>query len=426
MSQLLLRQVIVMDTQSELNGLTADVLIENGSFKDMALNLEVGDENISVYQPPEEMTLHLSPGFVDIFADYREPGYEQKETIASGLSAAARGGFTDVFLLPNTKPVADGRSGIQYALRQAEGNPVMLHPLGAISQGIEGKSLAEMMDMRACGAVAFTDGWKPVQSSGLMLKALEYVRAFEGTLLQMPSDASLATGGLMHESALSTRLGMPGIPVLSESLMVHRESALTRYTGSRLHLTGISSAESVTFIRRAKEEGLPVTCSVTPYHLLLTDEALSGYDSAFKVTPPLRSEADRQALIEGLADGTIDCIASHHRPQDWDAKAKEFEYAGEGMAIQEIAFPLVLQAVGNAVKLDRIVDAFSTAPRRIFGLPDVSIRKGAAAVCTLFSPDGGETFNRESAASLAFNNPFDGLRLSGTVHRIITPQSFNP
>lgn len=425
MSPLLLRQVIVMDTQSELHGLTADVLIENGSFKDIALNLEVSDENISVYQPSDEMTLHLAPGFVDIFADYREPGYEQKETIATGLNAAARGGFTDVFLLPNTKPVADGRSGIQYALRQAEGNPVMLHPMGAISQGIEGKSLAEMMDMRACGAIAFTDGWKPVQSSGLMMKALEYVKAFDGTLLQMPTDASLAAGGLMHESAFSTQLGMPGIPSISESLMVHRDISLCRYTGSRLHLTGVSSAESVALIRRAKEEGLPVTCSVTPYHLLLTDEALRGYDSAFKVTPPLRGEADRQALIEALADGTIDCIASHHRPQDWDAKAKEFEYAGEGMAIQEIAFPLVLQAVGDAVKLDRIVNAFSTAPRRIFGLPEVSIRKGGAAVCTLFSPDAGETFSRDSAASLAFNIPFDGAHLNGAIHRIITPQSFN-
>jgi dihydroorotase len=409
-----------------LHGLTADVLIENGNIKDIALNLEVGDENISVYQPSGEATLHLSPGFVDVFADYREPGFEQKETIATGLNAAARGGFTDVFLVPNTKPAADGRAGIQYALRRAEGNAVSLHPLGAISQGIEGKSLAEMMDMRACGAIAFTDGWKPVQSSGLMLKALEYVKAFDGTLIQLPVDVSLAAGGLMHESALSTRLGMPGIPALAESLVVHRDIGLVRYTGSRLHLTGISSAESIALIRRAKEEGINVTCSVTPYHLLLTDEALKTYDSAFKVMPPLRGEADRQALIAGLADGTIDCIASHHRPQDWDAKAKEFEYAGEGMAIQEIVFPLVMQAVGGAVKLDRIVDALTTAPRRIFGLPVVSIRKGSPAACTLFSPDAGEVFNRESAASLAFNNPFDAQHLSGVVHRIITTQTLNP
>ncbi len=420
MSPLLLRQVIVMDTQSEFHGLAADVLVEDGKVKDVALNLEVSDENISVYQPSDEHALHLAPGFVDVFADYREPGYEQKETIATGLQAAARGGFTDVMVLPNTKPVADGRAGIQYALQQGRGHAVRLHPLGAVSQGIEGKAIAEMMDMYSQGAVAFSDGWKPVQSAGLMLKALEYVKAFEGTIIQMPVDHSLAQGGLIHESALSTQLGMPGIPTLAESLMVYRDISLLRYTGSRLHFTGISSAESVAMIRAAKAEGLALTCSVTPYHLLLTEDVLRSYDSAFKLNPPLRSEADRQALIAGLVDGTIDCIATHHRPQDWDAKAKEFEYAGEGMAIQEIAFSLVLEAVGDAVKLERVIDAMTTAPRRIFNLPEVSVCKESPAAFVLFSPDASGTFSRDSAASLAFNNPFDGKELKAAIHRIIT------
>ncbi|MBS1615963.1 MAG: dihydroorotase [Bacteroidetes bacterium] len=424
MSPLLLRQVIVMDSQSEFHGLAADVLIADGRIQDIALDLSVSDENISVYQASDAATLHLSPGFVDLFADYREPGFEQKETIQSGLQAAARGGFTDVFLLPNTKPVTDGRSGVQYAIRQAKGQAVRLHPLGAVSQGIEGKYLAEMMDMRAMGAIAFSDGWKPIQSSGLMLKALEYVHAFSGIIIQLPIDQSLAVGGLMHESARSTHLGMPGIPTQAESLQVYRDIELLRYSNSKLHITGISAAASVALIRQAKAEGLQLTCSVTPYHLLLTDEALEHYDSAFKVNPPLRSEADRQALIAGLADGTIDCIATHHRPQDWDAKAKEFESAGEGMAIQEIALSLVLQALGDTVKLDRVLDAFSTSPRRIFGLSQVAISKGSPAACTLFSPDALQTFKRESAASLAFNNPFDGQRLPGIIHRIITPESF--
>jgi dihydroorotase len=420
MSPLLLRQVIVMDTHSPHHGLAADVLIADGVIRDIALNLEVADQNISVYQPSDESVLHLSPGFVDLFTDYREPGFEQKETIATGLATAARGGFTDVFLLPNTNPVVDGRAGVQYALQRAGGNEVRLHPLGAVSQNIEGKSLAEMMDMRAHGAIAFTDGWKPVQSSGLMLKALEYVRAFDGIVIQMPTDYALAGGGLMHEGSSSTRLGMPGIPTLAESLMAHRDIELTRYTGSRLHITGISSAESVALIRQAKGEGLNVTCSVTPYHLLLTDEILNTYDSAYKVTPPLRTEADRQALIAGLADGTIDCIASHHRPQDWDAKAKEFEYAGEGMALQEITFSLVMQAVGDTADLDRIVDALTTAPRRIFGLQEISVVKGSKAAFTLFSPDASYFFSKESSPSLAYNNPFEGTALKGTIHRIIT------
>lgn len=422
MPPLLLRQVTVMDSHSPYNGQTVDVLIEAGIIKDIAANLEVSEENVSTFQPLNASTF-LSAGFVDLFADYREPGYEQKETIATGLAAAAKGGFTDVLLLPNTQPVRDGRSGVQYALQQSRGNAARLHPLGAISQGIEGKALAEMMDMRAHGAVAFTDGWKPVQSSGLMLKALEYVKAFNGIVIQMPMDNALAAGGLMHEGSYSTRLGMPGIPTVAESLMVQRDIELTRYADSRLHITGISSAESVALIRAAKKEGLDVTCSVTPYHLLLTEEALQTYDSAYKVTPPLRTEADRQSLIAALGDGTIDCITSHHRPQDWDAKAREFEYAGQGMAVQEIAFSLVMQAVGSVVSVERVIDALTAAPRRIFGLPQANIVKGASGSFTLFSPDAVSSFSAESSPSLARNNPFDGMSLKGVVHHIITQQS---
>jgi dihydroorotase len=212
---------------------------------------------------------------------------------------------------------------------------------------------------------------------------------------------------------------MPGIPSLAESLIVHRDIELTRYTGSRLHITGISAAESIELIRRAKAEGVDVTCSVTPYHLMLTDEALQTYDSAYKVMPPLRTEADRQALIAALADGTIDCIASHHRPQDWDAKAKEFEYAGEGMAIQEIAFQLVRTAAGNSVSPERIIDAMSRAPRRIFDLPEASVQKGAASALTICLPDASYKFAAESAASLSRNNPFAGAGLKGEIVRII-------
>ena len=421
----LLRQATVIDPYSPHHGNTVDILIENGRIADIGTRLEISEEYFNISDIIDARssglpTLAVSPGWVDLFADYREPGYEQKETIATGLATAARGGFTDVLLLPNTSPVTDGRAGIQYALQQSRHNVVQLHPLGAISQGIAGKALAEMLDMRAHGAVAFTDGWKPVQSSALMMKALEYVRAFDGVVIQMPVDDGLAAGGLMHEGIQSTRLGIPGVPALAESLMVQRDIALTHYTGSRLHITGVSTAESIAHIRRAKNEGIAVTCSVTPYHLLLTDEALRTYDSAYKVTPPLRTEADRQALAAALADGTIDCIASHHRPQDWDAKAKEFEYAGEGMAVQEIVFSLARTAVVAEVSLERIIDALTTAPRRIFSLPQASIKKGATLATTVFSPDAPFTCLAESSPSLSRNNPFAGMSLKGAVHRIIT------
>jgi len=404
----LIRQATVIQPDSPYHGQTLDLVLSEGSIREAAAAQdETGFEK--VIQAASGEALFLSAGFVDLFADYREPGYEQKETIQTGLDAAAAGGFSDVLLLPNTSPVTDNRSGVQYALNQSRGHQVRLHPMGAVSQGIEGKSLAEMLDMRAHGAIAFTDGWKPIQNSGLMMKALEYVKAFRGIVLQMPLDNTLAAGGLMHEGVVSTQLGMPGIPALAESLMVHRDIELLRYTGSRLHLTGISSAESVALIRRAKADGLDLSCSVTPYHLSLNDEILRSYDSAYKVTSPIRTEADRLALIGALADGTIDCIASHHRPQDWDAKAKEFEYSGEGMAIQHLVLPVVLDAVQGKVSTERIIDALTTAPRRIFGLP-------ASNSVTVFTKGGKHA--AAASPSLSRNNPFEGRSFNAAVQNL--------
>ncbi len=362
-----------------------------------------------------------SAGWTDLFADYREPGEEFKETIVTGLAAAAAGGFTQVGLLPNTLPVADNRGAVEQQRHRGAGSPVRLLPYGAISQGLEGKTLAEMIDMRTGGAVAFTDGWKPVQRAGLLMKALEYVKSFGGLILQIPNEESLSAGGLMHEGLMSTRLGMPGIPSGAETTAVYRDLELLRYTGSRLHLTGISTATSVALIREAKKEGLNITCSVMPAHLLLTDAALQTYDSAWKLSPPLRPEADRQALIEGLADGTIDAVTSHHRPQDWDAKTKEFEYAGTGLAIQELLFPLLLKAVGNAVPLHRLIDALSAAPRRVLDLPAGTVAVGHSADLTFFTTEGETSIPRESAKSLAWNNPFLGEALPGRVLGIFTP-----
>ncbi len=416
---MLIRQATVLHPTSSFNGKAVDVLVVEGRIKHIGPHIE---ENNT-----EELSgdnLYISAGWVDTLADYREPGYEQKETIATGLAAAATGGFTDVLLAPNTLPATDSKAAVQYALQRAAGSAVNIHPLGAVSRNLEGKNLAEMLDMRAYGAVAFTDGWQPVQQTSLLLKALEYVKAFDGLILQIPADGALAAGGLMHEGVLSTRLGMPGIPALAEALMVHRDIELVRYTGSRLHISGISAAESVALIRKAKADGLDVTCAVTPYHLALTDAALTTYNSLYKVTPPLRAEADRQALIAGLKDGTIDCIASHHRPQDWDAKHKEFEYAGEGMNLQEMVFPIVWNAVGEEVGLARIVDALSTAPRKIFGLEPRAFEKDSGALFTIFTTAGENIYRQEDMRSLGQNNPFLGQRLTGRVLGIFNNKKF--
>ena len=422
MSSHLIRKATIIQPASRFHNQAVDILIGDGKIRQIGAGLDAGDAAVI-----EGDAICVSAGWVDAFADYREPGYEQKETIATGLEAAAAAGFTDVLLAPNTAPPVDDRGSVQHILSRAAGHAVSLRPLGALSKGIEGKALAEMLDMRAGGAIAFTDGWQPVQSAQLLLKALEYVKAFGGLVIQIPNDAALAAGGLMNEGPLSTRLGMPGTPVIAESLMVHRDIELLRYTGSRLHLTGISTAESVALIRKAKEDGLDITCSVTPYHLALTEAALSSYSSAYKVTPVLRAEEDRKALLDALLDGTIDCIATHHRPQDWDAKEKEFEYAGEGMAVQETALGILLESIGRVgmkLGLPRLAEALSEAPRRIFGLKNETIGESASMPLTVFSAAGITRIERAAAQSLAYNNPFLGKDLPGRVLGIFSNGTF--
>jgi dihydroorotase len=413
---ILIRGAKVIDVSSAYHLKTVDVFIENGVIKTIEKSIKNGAD--SVIDLPN---LHISMGWTDLFADYREPGFEHKETIELGLASAAEGGFTSVMTLPNTNPTVSSKSIVQYLIKKSEGHIVSLLPIGAISNNIEGKSLAEMLDMQANGAIAFSDGWKPIQNPGLMLKALEYVKSFGGTLIQMPLDTDLSSGGLMHEGVESTQLGMPGIPTIAETLHLHRDIELLRYTNSKLHVTGISSAESVAMIRAAKAEGLSITCSVTPYHLALNDEVLRQYDSVYKVMPPIRTETDRLALIAGLKDGTIDCIASHHRPQEWDAKAKEFEYASEGMNVQELSFAIAYEALKNDLTVEKIINAFANNVNSIFGLAKGGIKEGVNANFTLFSLS--DSTQKMKLKSRVNNNPFIGKSLRGKVLGIIRNES---
>ncbi|MGC4057907.1 MAG: dihydroorotase [Chitinophagaceae bacterium] len=405
---ILIRGAQVIDGSSSYHLKTVDILVDKGRIIEIGKSLKTTTKKII-----EAKGLCVSPGWVDIFADYCEPGYEHKETIQSGLRAAAAGGFTEVFVAPDTEPAMSTKAQVKFVLGQAEGNIVRTHPIGSVSHNKEGKSLAEMLDMQSAGAIAFSDGWKPVQQTNLMLKALEYVKSFDGTLIQIPQDASLAAGGLMHEGPESTRLGMPGIPAIAETIALHKDIELLRYTGSRLHVTGISSAESVDMIRKAKKEGLNISCSVTPYHLVLNDEIMRTYDAAYKVTPPIRSELDRKALVKGLKDGTIDCIASHHHPQDWDAKTKEFDYAASGMNLQESVFPVIWNTLSEQVPAERIADALGARARVLFGLEPASVEKNHPVNLTLFSTSM-ETIT-ERPVSKSANNPFIGQKLNGTV-----------
>jgi dihydroorotase len=404
---LIIKNAIISDPLSVHNGKKADILIRKGSIAAIGRNLKEKADRVI-----EGEDVHVSPGWVDVLADYCDPGYEQKETIETGLKAAAAGGFTDVLVVPNTYPAIATKSILEYVQQKSAGNKVNLHVLGAVSKNIEGKDLAEMMDMRYAGAIAFSDGWHPVQNAGLMTKALEYVKAFDGIIVQLPVMASLADGGLMNEGEMSVRLGMSGIPNIAESLLVQRDIELVRYTGSRIHFSGITTKESLALIKAAKKDGLQVTCSVTPYHLLFTDDMLQGYDSVYKVEPPLRTEAERKALVKALADGTIDCIATHHRPQEWDAKAKEFEYTLPGMIGQETCFAM-LQAAAPAIEAEQWARLLSVNARKIFGLPEVKIEEGQPARITIFDRAADWIYTTGNKQSKGVNSPWIGKEIKG-------------
>ena len=401
--RVLIKQAKIIQAASPLHNQVMDILMEDNTIVSIAKQIdEASAEKIIA-----EKELIFSPGWVDLMADYAEPGYEYKEGIKNGLAVAAKGGFTDVVIVPNTQPSISNKAAVQFAIQQAQGATAKLHVLGSISNNIEGKDLAEMLDMHEQGAVGFTDGWKPLQNAALMLKALEYVKAFKGVLVQIPMDSTIASNGLMHEGMHSTQLGMAGIPTIAETILLQRDIDLLRYTHSRLHISGVSCAASIAIIKQAKAEGLAITCDTTPYHLLFTDSALTSYNSLYKVMPPLRSEEDRQALIAALKDGTIDCIASHHRPQDWDAKQKEFEYASYGMAVQEYSFAALYSKFEKELSIERWMDLFANNARCIFNLPYQIIQEGASGNFSVVSLQHPSTLQIENGQSKSNNMPFD-------------------
>lgn len=411
--KILVRQATIADPNSSLNGQVADLLINGNLVSKIASHIsDAADEVI------EADGLVVSPGWVDVFAHFADPGYEYKETLETGAAASAAGGFTHVFVLPNTQPVVDNKTQAEYISQRSKSLPVTIHPLGAVTKGIEGKDLAEMYDMKNSGAIAFSDGNSPVQSPGLFLKALQYVKAFDGVIVQVPVDKSIGAGGLINEGVISTRLGLPGIPALAEEVIIKRDIDLLRYTQSKLHITGVSTRNSLLLIEAAKKEGLNISCSVTPYHLFFCEEDLQTYDTNLKVNPPLRSKEDMLALREAVVKGTVDCIASHHMPQDWDNKVCEFEYAKNGMTGLETSYAVVNHLLPELTK-ERLVQLFSTNARHIFSLPSAPVEEGAVAELTLFSRTGTTLIGKSQLKSKSSNTPFLDRELGGKIIGII-------
>jgi dihydroorotase len=412
--KVLIKQAQIVCSSSPFNGKLKDVLIDNGIITVIADSInENADQIIDV------PGLHASIGWMDVFAHFCDPGFEYRETLETGAAAAAAGGFTDVFVLPNTNPAVHSKSQVEYIVQKSKSLAVNIHPVGAVTKNAEGNELAEMYDMQSSGAVVFSDGINAIQNSGLLIKALQYIKTFNGTIIQIPDDKSIAPGGLMNEGIISTQLGLPGKPAMAEELIVARDIKLARYAGSQLHFTGVSSAKSLEYIKRAKETGIKITCSVTPYHLFFCDEDLTTYDTNLKVNPPLRTKADKDALIKGLLDGTIDCIASHHIPYNYDNKVCEFEYAKNGMIGLESLFGVVWLMVNGQWSIDNLIQQLSVVPRNVFGLPVPEIKEGVVATLTLFNPNDEYIFDESMIKSKSKNSAFIGKQLKGKVIGIV-------
>jgi len=365
--------------------------------------------------------LIVCPGLFDMHVHLREPGFEHKETIESGCTAAAAGGFTGVAPMPNTNPAIDNAGLVRFVRDKAYGLPVDVHPVAAISLGRRGATLTEFSELIEAGVTMFSDDGSPLASAALMRHALEYARMYGAVICEHCEEQSLTAGGVMHEGAVSTRLGLPGWPSIGEEIAVERNIALAEFTRARLHIAHASTARSLELIRAAKDRGIQVTAEVTPHHLTLDCTILSGFDSNYKVNPPLRTRRDVELLIEGLADGTIDAIATDHAPHAPDEKEVEFISAPFGMIGLETALGVIYTrlVLPGKISLNRMIELMSSAPRRIIGQPEAAVRKGAEVNLTVFNPDEEWTVDGEHFHSKAKNTPFQGWKLKGRAVGVI-------
>jgi dihydroorotase len=411
---LLIKNVHLIDPSTNSSSQLLDLFIENGILKNIESNLQ--QENVDIF---DAQGACASPGWLDVGVQACDPGYEHREDLHSAARAAAAGGFTAIAVQPNTNPVLHSKSEISYIKKNTQDSLIDFYPIGAISEHCEGKDLTEMLDMRAAGGIAFSDGKRSVQHNGLMLRALQYVQAFDGVIINAPSDKAIATDGQMHEGLVSTSLGLKGIPNLAEELMVERDLHLLEYTGSKLHIANISTAGAVGRIRKAKAAGLRVTASVPVLNLLYTDEAVAEFDANFKVLPPLRQAADREVLIAGLQDDTIDCISSNHTPIDEEGKNLEFSYANFGVIGLETAFSAAWTALHGRLPLEKLIEKLAITPRRIFNLPIPRLEVGQPANLTLFDPNQSWIFQQKDIQSKSNNTPFIGFRFRGKVLAVV-------
>ena len=406
----LLKSATIIDPKSEFHNTTQDILIENGIITKVAQNIK----NTNGYKEIALENLHVSQGWFDSSVSFGEPGYEERETIENGLKTAAKSGFTTVMMNANTVPVTDTGSHVSFIQSKAKNSAVTLEIYGALTKGSLGEALAELYDMQQAGAIAFYDYQKAISNANLMKIALQYAANFNGLICSFPQNNTIAGKGVVNEGITSTLLGLKGIPTLAEELQISRDLYLLEYTGGRLHIPTISSAKSVELIRDAKKRKLNVTCSVAIHNLFFTDAVLKEFDSNYKVLPPLRTQDDINALIEGLKDGTIDMVTSDHNPLDIEKKKLEFDHADYGTIGLESAFG----ALNSVMTLKKTIETL-TSGKTVFGIEYQPIKKGAKADLTLFNPNGTRTFTEKDILSKSKNSAFLGSKLKGVVYGII-------
>lgn len=408
--KLIIRNAKIIDPTSPFHNQTTDLLIVDGVLQ----KIETALANPDQIEELQLENLHVSQGWFDSSVSLSEPGFEERETLANGLLVAAKSGFTAIAVQPNTNPVVDNQSQINFVLSKAKNAATELYPIGALSKASEGIDMAEMFDMKNAGAIAFGDYNKSIANANLLKIALQYVQDFDGLLIAFCQDNTLKGHGVVHEGIVSTRLGLKGIPSIAEELQVARNLYLLEYTGGKLHIPTISTQKSVALIKEAKAKGLQVTCSVAVHNLVLTDEKLDDFDTRFKVLPPLRSETDRQALLEGIHDGTIDMITSDHNPIDIEHKKMEFDGARYGTIGLESAFASLLTVLPLELVIEKL-----TAGKATFGIKSHSITEGATASLSLFNPDGDAIFQKENILSKSKNSAFLGSAIKGKAYGIV-------
>lgn len=408
--KLIIREAKIIDSKSPFHNKTVDILIVDGFIKKIGTSLP-NSENADEVKLDN---LHVSQGWFDSSVSFGEPGFEDRETISNGLDVAAKSGFTAIALQPNAFPVIDNQSQVSFVINKANGFATELFPIGALTKASEGKDMAELYDMKKVGAVAFGDYNKSLDNANLLKIALQYVQDFDGLVIAFTQDQNIKGSGVANEGIVSIRLGLKGIPNLAEELQIARNLFVLEYTGGKLHIPTISTAKSVQLIKEAKAKGLNITCSTTVHHLVLTDEKLEEFDTRYKVSPPLRTETDRKALLEGIKDGTIDMVTSDHNPIDIEHKKMEFDTAKDGTIGLESAFGALMTVLPLETVIEKLTGGKST-----FGIDTQIIDEGSKANITLFNPEPKSIFTKSTILSKSKNSAFLGTGMKGKVHGIV-------